>query len=540
MQDVRRLQQEHNQTMEAALVSLGLMTEEELLDWKARQANVPLVRIHQHYVNPQVVKRIPRKLAERLKIFPLRETDSKLTLAMADPSNLLIIDEVHRLTNLRIIPVAAAESDILNAIVRYYSGELDERTRAELKQKADQPQEKAMVIDRLQQVVEEAPVISTVNSILHAAITERASDIHIECHEQEMVVRYRVDGVLYDFMTPARELHAPLISRLKIMAGMNIAERRLPQDGRFPVKVDGKDYDVRASTVPGVFGEKVVLRLLSKDKDLLQLEHLGLNERNLALMEELIERPYGMVLVSGPTGSGKSTTLYAALSRVDSIRKNVITIEDPVEYQLPRVTQIQVHPKAGLTFALGLRHILRQDPDIIMVGEIRDTETLQMAIQASLTGHLVFSTVHCNDAAAAAARLIDMGMEPFLITSSVIGIVAQRLVRRICPHCREPYRPSEELCRRLGLPDPNVLFFRGRGCSDCRDTGYHDRISVFEILIPTQKMREAILRRESASTIRQLAREAGVPSLQDDGLEKVLAGVTSVEEVLRAVYVEEE
>jgi type II secretory ATPase GspE/PulE/Tfp pilus assembly ATPase PilB-like protein len=335
------------------------------------------------------------------------------------------------------------------------------------------------------------------------------------------------------------EHHPSVMSRIKVLAHMNIAERRLPLDGRFAVRfLPDRQFDVRVSTVPGVFGEKAVLRMLPKGAKGMELEDLGLSEENLALFEEMIAKPHGMVLVTGPTGSGKTTTLYAALRRIDVVGKNAITVEDPVEYELPRVTQIQIHPKIGLTFAHGLRSILRQDPDIIMVGEIRDAETLAMAVQAALTGHLVFSTLHCNDAAGAAARCIDMGLEPFLLTSSVIAIVAQRLVRRICAHCKAPYQPSEAEVLQFNLPEGTTLY-RGQGCPRCRNLGYSGRMAVFEALRMTERIKALIHAKESASTIRRAAVEEGMISLQQDAARKVIAGLTTPEEVLRGVYLEE-
>jgi general secretion pathway protein E len=364
------------------------------------------------------------------------------------------------------------------------------------------------------------------------------SDVHIQPHEQGTTVRFRIDGVMYNWANLRPDQHPSLLSRLKVVSRMNIAERRLPLDGRFTTHLQGNRYDVRVSTIPGVFGEKAVLRLLPKGARGLELEELGMDNENLHLFQEMVQKPHGMILVTGPTGSGKTTTLYAALRKIDCVAMNAITVEDPVEYELPHITQMQVHPKIGLTFAAGLRSILRQDPDIIMVGEIRDSETLEMAVQAALTGHLVFSTLHCNDAAGAAARCIDMGLEPFLLTSSVIAIMAQRLVRKICQHCKVKERATPELAARLEIETGTVLW-RGEGCPECRNTGYQGRVAVFELLKLTEPIKQLIHRKESASTIRREAIEGGMVSLRQDSIRKVVDGHTTPSEILRAVYLEE-
>ncbi len=388
-------------------------------------------------------------------------------------------------------------------------------------------------------VAHEAPAIGMVNQVLERAVLEEASDIHLEVHREALMVRFRLDGLMFDRYVLKRELAAAVLSRIKILAQMNIAERRLPQDGRFTVRRGGDEYDVRVSTVPGVLGEKAVLRLLPKNGRQLTLESIGLEGENREWVERFVLQPYGMLLVTGPTGSGKTTTLYSALRGLDSVVRNTITIEDPVEYELSRVTQIQVHPKIGLTFASGLRSILRQDPDVVMVGEMRDLETLSIGIQAALTGHLVLSTLHCNDAASAAARCIDMGTEPFLFTSATSGIVAQRLVRKICERCKERRDLPEAACRTFGLDRPSAMTFHGRGCSACRETGYRGRTAVFEVLRMTEAVKAAIHRKETSSTIRQIAVQEGMRTLRQDAVRKMLQGVTSAEEVLRAVYCEE-
>jgi len=490
---------------------------------------------HELYGDGDALSLLPRQVCERLGVFPVRSESGVLTVAMPDPSNLPVIDELARVTGMKIKPAKAPADVIKRGILRYYGDEMEELESALPATMEELPP----APDGFATLVEQAPAVSAVNTLLDRAARQRASDIHVEPHPKKLLVRVRVDSVMYDEMPLPIEYHASIVSRLKILAKLDIAEKRLPQDGRFEGRFNGQAYDVRVSTVPSVFGETVVLRLLPKYASMRHLRELGLSQDHLEIMEDVVRRPYGMLLSTGPTGSGKTTTLYASLMKIDRISKNCITIEDPVEYQLPRVTQIQVYPKIGLTFAAGLRHILRQDPDVIMVGEIRDTETMQMAIQAALTGHLLFSTLHCNDAAGAPVRLLDMGAEPFLVASSLCSIVAQRLVRRICTKCKEAYNPSPAILERLNITDPNPVFYHGRGCEECRGTGYHGMIAVFEIVRVEDTLRSAVVRKTSAGEIRNIARDLGYRSLRDDGLEKAREGVTTLEEIMRAVYVEE-
>jgi general secretion pathway protein E len=384
---------------------------------------------------------------------------------------------------------------------------------------------------------EEAPIIRLVNSLLFQAVKDRASDIHIEPYERDLTVRFRIDGILYDIISPPKRFQPVIISRIKIMAGANIAEKRLPQDGRIRIKLAGKEVDIRVSTVPTAYGERVVMRLLDRSATILQLDELGLDGHKLELVDSLVHQSHGIVLVTGPTGSGKTTTLYAGLSRINSTDKNIITIEDPIEYQLHGVGQIQVNPKIELTFAGGLRSILRQDPDVIMVGEIRDTETAKIAIQAALTGHLVFSTLHTNDSCGAITRLIEMGIEPFLVASSVIAVMAQRLLRRVCPSCRVPYRPSMEELRQLGISADDLegrsVYRIGPGCPDCKQTGYRGRLGIHELLVIDDEVRNLTMKSSDSSSIRRVAAAKGMTSLREDGAEKVLRGLTTIEEVLR-------
>jgi type II secretory ATPase GspE/PulE/Tfp pilus assembly ATPase PilB-like protein len=489
-------------------------------------------------IDPEVIRLVPRHVAERHGVVPLARDNGALLLAMANPNDVIALDEIRSLTGYSCRPIMFPQDEVRQAIARYYAGEGETAAAAAPSVEGEEEDgDQVVTVGTGADALEAAP-IRLVNQILEAAIAQRVSDIHIEPHDKRTLVRYRIDGVMYDWQNMRHELHPTMLSRIKVLAHMNIAERRLPLDGRFTVKTPHQQYDVRVSTVPGVYGEKAVLRLLPKGSRGLELEELGLTDENVRLFEEMVQKPYGMVLVTGPTGSGKTTTLYAALRKIDCVAKNAITIEDPVEYELSRVTQIQVHPKIGLTFAAGLRSVLRQDPDVLMVGEIRDAETLQMAVQAALTGHLVLSTLHTNDAAGAAARCIDMGLEPFLLTSSVIAIVAQRLVRRVCEQCKTTEAASKELAAKLGI-EPGLPVVHGTGCTACRNTGYRGRLAAFEVLRMTEAVKQAIHSKESASTIRRLALSEGMTSLRQDAVRKVAAGQTSPEEILRAVYLEE-
>jgi type IV pilus assembly protein PilB len=510
----------------------------------SRSAQAPAGRtptLSEGGVDMEIVHLIPRHVAERHGVVPLARDNGALLLAMVNPNDVIALDEVRKLTGFPCRAVMFPQEEIRQAIARYYAGEgeaaLGDAAPVSVDGADEAADEQVVMLGTGADAMEAAP-IRLVNQIMEQAIAQRVSDVHIEPHEKRTVVRFRIDGVMYDWNNMRHEHHPTMLSRIKVLSHMNIAERRLPLDGRFTVKTPQQQYDVRVSTVPGVYGEKAVLRLLPKGSRGLELEELGLADENVRLFEEMVQRPYGMVLVTGPTGSGKTTTLYAALRKIDCVTKNAITIEDPVEYELPRVTQIQVHPKIGLTFAAGLRSVLRQDPDVLMVGEIRDAETLQMAVQAALTGHLVLSTLHTNDAAGAAARCIDMGLEPFLLTSSVIAIVAQRLVRRVCDQCRETEPASQDVADKLGI-QAGIPLARGKGCTACRNTGYKGRLAAFEVLKMTETVKHAIHQKESASTVRRMALEEGMVSLRQDAVRKVVAGMTTPAEILRAVYLEE-
>jgi len=531
------------------LVKMGYITEKDLIRCLGEQWGVPFVDLSDLTPDPEALKLVAQETARRYKVMPIERKNGRLLLAMKDPLDIFAIDEIRLMTGVEIEPMIAVEEDIIKAIGNHYrsdtkvsqvvnkvirdleTGEINFTT-------AEQPEED-ISIEQLKELSEEAPVVRLANLIISRAVAEGASDIHIEPAKDMLKVRFRVDGIMRDALALPKKLQASLISRVKIMAEMDIAEKRAPQDGRIGAVIDGKPYDFRVSTLPGIFGEKIVLRILDKSSISIGLNKLGLLPETLEKFEALITRTYGIILVTGPTGSGKSTTLYSVLSKLNSGEKNILTIEDPVEYEMSGITQTQVNNKAGMTFAAGLRTMLRQDPNIIMVGEIRDAETAIIATEAALTGHLVLSTLHTNDAPGAVTRLIDMGIEPFLIASSVIGVLAQRLVRTICPKCKEQYKPPIDAVKRLGINiehGTEVTFYRGRGCDNCRGSGYKGRIGIYELMIVSDRIRDLILKKESSHVIRAAAVEEGMKSLKDDAIEKILLGATSLEESLRVIY----
>ncbi len=476
---------------------------------------------------------------KKYKMVPLVSAASAL-IAVNDPANFQPIDDLRKLLQRPEAEIVLAPQEAIMAAINMaydmkrasakdYFEEMNESSADELISEID---EAADLLDE----VNDAPIIKLVNLIVSGAIKDRASDIHVEPYSANLKIRYRIDGVLYDIMSMPRRIQSPLVSRIKIMAKLNIAEKRLPQDGRIEIRIADRLIDIRVSIIPTAFGERVVLRLLDKSANILKLADLGMHDERISLLNRLIKSPYGIILVTGPTGSGKTTTLYAALSTINRPEINIITIEDPIEYQIDGVGQIQVNPKIDLTFAAGLRSIVRQDPDVILIGEIRDRETAEIAIQSSLTGHLVFSTLHTNDAASAVTRLIDMGIEPFLVTSSVIAIIAQRLVRVLCPHCKEVYVPDRESLANLGL-DKSVLkdntFYRKKGCNLCMQTGFRGRTAIFEIMTVDDDIKKLVLKTSDANQINDLAIKRGMITLQKDGIQKVLKGITTAEEVLR-------
>jgi type IV pilus assembly protein PilB len=523
------------------LVELGTISREELFEVLQYIYETEYVDLSNYVIDPEVISVIPEKTALQFKLIPISKNDdeNELVVAMANPLDVYAIDFVRGHTKIKKIKtMLAAEDDILSAINSYYElGEykdIIEKLGTEITFKEEEEED----LQKLEAISKGAPIIQLVNLLIVQGVKDRASDIHIEPNERGLLIRFRIDGMLHDNRILPNKIKAAIISRVKILAKMDIAERRLPQDGRFQVKFGLREVDLRVSTIPTVFGEKVVLRILDKSKGLIELKNLGFLAEQLDQFKSIILKSYGIILLTGPTGSGKTTTLYAALNKVNSNEKNIITVEDPVEYKLNRVNQIQILPKIDLTFANALRSILRQDPDVIMVGEIRDAETAQIAVQAALTGHLVFSTLHTNDAASALTRLIDMGIEPFLISSSVIGVIAQRLVRVICEKCKEEYIPGEDILYGLKIKDrlnndSKIKLYRGKGCSFCKNTGYYGRTSIYELIVLDEEIKSLIVTKASSNVINELALKNGMKTLKDSGMEKVLQGITTIEEVLR-------
>lgn len=489
---------------------------------------------------------LPTRILFQHQIIPLRDHHGVLVLATQDPFNIDMLDAVRLLCRKRIQLCLAQQEDILQCLRQYYGVGADtlDAMMAENRIDLDALEEDLDKKD-LDEVDQEASVMKFVNQIIWEAYQDRATDIHLEPMENDLRIRYRVDGVLHQTPVPPhlKRFQPAIIARIKVMSNMDIAEKRLPQDGRINVRIKGEEIDVRVSTVPTVYGESVSLRLLTRSSILLGLDMLGLAPRDRRVIEHLIRLPHGIMLVTGPTGSGKSTSLYAYLSTINSIDKRIITVEDPIEYELAGINQIQVRPEIDLTFAVGLRHILRQDPDVIMIGEIRDGETADIAIRAALTGHLVFSTLHTNDSAGAMTRLLDMGIEPFLVASSIEGIIAQRLVRRICPACREPIELDKNLLKRSGFPEDEIddaVLYHGTGCEKCRKLGFRGRSAIFEILLMTDEVRKLVIERKDASSIKNLALTQGMRTLRDDGWRKMKEGITTLEEVLRVSQEDED
>jgi type IV pilus assembly protein PilB len=557
--------------IESHLIRLGYIKEDELLSFLSAQYRVPSVKLSKIEVNPNVIKLIPSSIAKKYFIIPIHRVGPKLTLAMADPSNIIVIDEIKFMTGFNVEPVVASESEIVDAIKKYYGGggtpsSSTGNDYSDLEEELNSSSDFGVVIDDDPTITEdfdslvhgaienvevvdtdaqeedtgeiEGPIIKIVNGILLKAIKTGASDIHFEPYERTFRVRFRVDGVLRREMNLPIQLKNAIVSRLKIMSKLDIAERRLPQDGRIKLRLaKGREMDFRVSTVPVLFGEKVVLRLLDKSALQLDMTKLGFEESSLEDFKAALKKPVGMILVTGPTGSGKTTTLYSALSELNKETENIMTAEDPVEYNFMGINQVQMHEEIGLTFASALRSFLRQDPDIIMVGEIRDFETAQIAVQAALTGHLVLSTVHTNDAPGTITRLVDMGIEPFLIASAVILILAQRLVRKICTECREPIKVHPQLLIDLGVPPDEVRTFpvyKGKGCSICNYTGYKGRIGLYEVMPMKEEIKELVLARASTSEIKKEAIRLGMKTLRQSGIVKIREGLTTIEEVLRS------
>ncbi len=522
------------EALSQVLVRLNMVPEEKILHFYSTEHNIPPAKVGK--IEPAVLGLLPEGTCRRYHLIPTGRENNTLTLAMSDPLNVIVIDEIRFRTGLDIKVTVAADSEIMKTISQHYHMEdsmMEILKTIDLKSVSVGDEAE---LTKLKNIAEEAPVIKLVNFLLTQAQHNRASDIHIEPDENIMRVRNRIDGVLYDTASLPKYLQAAVISRCKIMSDLNIAVKRAPQDGRFKVDIEGNPIDVRVSTFPTLYGENVVMRLLDARSVMIGLDEIGFAGSDLERFKTLLQSPFGILLVTGPTGSGKTTTLYSALNMLNTPKKNILTVEDPVEYRIFGIRQSQVNPKAGMTFATGLRSILRQDPDIIMVGEIRDLETVEIAIHAALTGHLVLSTIHTNDAPSTVTRMIDMGVKPFMIASSVIGILAQRLVRVICPDCKEPYQPGEQALAALGMPasSKNVTFYTGKGCKVCKEIGYRGRTGLFELLVMTDRIKELLSTKSSLDAIRKAAREEGMRTMRENGIEKVLRGITTVEEVMQA------
>lgn len=534
-------EEEAAQTIEEEVpVKEGYTSEDEMLQVLSEQVGMPFVRVDDYEIDQELLDSIPSQVSQMYKVFPLeRREDGSLLVAVVDPLNVHILDDLSLLLGTKVSGAIANEGDILDLIEEFY-GQSDETVDKMLETLQEEDVATLEIdednFDDLERLANEAPIIKLVNLILLQAIKDRASDLHVEPYQNSFRIRYRVDGTLHETVPPPKHLQLAIISRLKVMANMNIAERRLPQDGRIKLSMSDREIDLRVSALPTVNGESIVMRILDKTMMMIGLEQIGLMPEDQESFERIIRKPHGIVLVTGPTGSGKTTTLYSALMKIFSPMLKMITTEDPVEYQLDGVVQVNINERVGLTFASCLRSILRQDPDIIMVGEIRDLPTAQIAIEAALTGHLVLSTLHTNDAPGAVTRLIDMDVEPFLVTSTVESVLAQRLVRTICTGCKETYTPEVELLQDLNI-DPedakNVTFHRGKGCVDCNYTGYRGRIGIFEHLVMNDTLKEMVLNREPTSVIRNEARRHGMKTMREDGWEKVIRGITTVEEIVR-------
>ena len=541
-------QEEDNTSLGRVIVDMGLASEWEMAAAIGKQLNVPFITLSHYEIDHLVLESIPEEIVRKYKIVPVDKTGDTLTVALSDPSNIYLQDELRLLTKCKIIPVISFESDIMEAINQYYSGSKNQGSKFDemLKDITDQeheslPDEENVEFqgeqtqddDDLSVDVDDAPVIQLVNLVISEAIKAGASDIHVEPYEKTLRLRYRIDGVLQEMTPPPKKFQNAIISRIKILSEMDIAEKRLPQDGRFKARISNRNIDFRVSTCPIAHGEKVVIRILDQNKLKLSLEDLGFETEIRDKFVEYIHKPWGMILITGPTGSGKSTTLYTALSTINDSKKNISTIEDPIEYQIRGINQVQAKPDIGLTFAAGLRSFLRQDPDIIMVGEIRDLETAEIAVRSALTGHLVLSTIHTNDATSTLSRLTDMGVEPFLVTASLLMVIAQRLVRRICGSCKEEFIPTPELLNLAQVPQKEGLkLWRGTGCPTCRGTGYKGRVALYELLIMTERLKELIISGGTISQIKKAAISEGMETLRTAGIKKAFQGLTTIEEVV--------
>ena len=535
-------QKKYGDKLGKVIVKLGMLSEREIIDTVSRQLNIPIVDLKELVIPEDVVSLITADIAKNSMLIPVMRRHNVLKLAMVDPLDIDAMDNVARMVKMEIEPLIVTEDELKQALEKYYGLKtiveetLDRIREQELtleRDEKDEDEDERISVD----VAEEEPVVRFVNSLLAQALADNASDIHVEPSKNIMRVRMRVDGRLREVPSPDKKMFLPIVSRIKILAGIDIARTRTPQDGRFNIRESSREVGVRVSTFPTIHGEKVVLRLLDKSTALYGIDNLGFLRDDKEKIKSVLKRPYGFILSTGPTGSGKSTTLYAILNFINSPEKNIITIEDPVEYTLEGLAQAQVNPRAGMTFETGLRSILRQDPDIIMVGEIRDRETANIAVHSALTGHLVLSTLHTNDAASAVTRLVEMGIEPFLVTSSVSCVIGQRLLRKICPECKESYYPTPSVHKTFQIRE-DVLLYRGKGCPACKYKGYRGRTGVYEVLVMDDELRELIISRAPAEVLKKRAHEKGMRVMRDDAIMKVLFGSTTLEEALNVVQEE--
>lgn len=526
------------------LVEMGYCTENQITSALAEAYDLPYAAISPKLCDPKVVELLPREFLEEHTVLPLFKVRGVLTVALTEPSNVFLLDEIERLAGCRIQPVCTTAHDIRATLQTYMPAAnvfviddiIDETALSDFAMIETMPED----ISDLEEVAGQSPVVKLVNYLLYNAVNENASDIHIEPDDKKLRVRYRVDGLLYEKMRPPYQMHAAIVSRIKIMAELDIAQRRLPQDGSIHVLMQSRPIDLRVSVMPGVYGEKVVIRIIDARRILTSLESLGFSWENLKKFRKIINVPNGIVLVTGPTGSGKNTTLYAALSELNNEQVNICTVEDPVECNITGINQFQVHEIAGFNFANALRSLLRQDPDIVMVGEIRDNETATIAVQAALTGHLVLSTLHTNDAPGAITRLVDLGVAPYLVSASLVGVLAQRLVRKICPNCKEEYEPASAIRKLVEKWTGSVpKFYRGIGCKKCRNSGYVGRIAIHELFVPDDRVHDMIVQDTALKSLRFAAQDCGMKPLHIDGIEKVAAGITTIDEILRVANVGE-
>lgn len=518
------------------IVDLGFAAEDKVLPVLSKHIGIPYIKLKDKEIDKSIIEKVPARFAIHYKLMPIEIKGDTLTIAVTDPLDVHTLDDVKLLLSYEVKPLLGGEKDILEAIKKYYGIGADTIESIMAETASDEMPAGAIQTKEAEDLVEDASIIKFVNQIIQQAYYDRATDIHIEPFEDELKVRYRIDGILYDAAIPPtiKYFQSAIVSRIKIMSNLNIAEHRLPQDGRMNAKVGQEDLDLRVSILPTPYGETVGIRLLFT-KMLYSLENLGLSEFDLKILNEMIKKPHGIILLTGPTGSGKTTTLYACLTKINNRELKILTIEDPIEYHIQGITQIQVYPKVGLTFANGLRSMLRHDPDVMMVGEIRDVETAEIAIRVALTGHLVFSTLHTNDAPGAMTRLLDMGIEPYLVASSVECVIAQRLVRLICPKCKRPVKDQKLILKELSIKDApeGVELYEGKGCESCKFTGYRGRTAIYEFLVLNEEIREMVLNRNSADQIRKKAVSLGMRPLRGDGIEKVFRGLTTVSEIIR-------